>query len=58
MKTLSKREQKHLRTVAGVRSLAQFRATAAEQARMREREPRLEPCWDCRAIAQKLGLEV
>ena len=56
MKTLTKKEKRHLRVVAGVRSLAEFRATAAEQAQMRRVEPRVEPCFACKAIARKLGL--
>ena len=58
MKTLTKKEKRHLRVVAGVRSLAEFGATAAEQAQMRRVEPRVEPCFACKAIARKLGLEV
>ena len=60
LKDLTKKERKHMRQVAGCRSLAAFARTAAHQAAMRAKDPRpqVEPCWDGRFIARKLGLEV
>jgi hypothetical protein len=60
---LTKKEMKHLRVVAGCRTLSQFKRTAGAQAEQRKRQtfelsPLLEPCWECRFIAKKLGLEV
>lgn len=57
-KTLPSKDLKHLRTVAGVNSLKQFKVTAAHHAKMRVLNPNIEPCWECRFIAQKLGLEI
>lgn len=62
-KSLTKKEKKHLKEVAGVSTLTAFTETAAEHKRMREaaqrgERPKIEPCHDCRAIAVKLGLPV
>jgi hypothetical protein len=54
-KDLSKKEKKHLRET-GVRTLRQFKAVAVEQAKWRKENPLIEPCWECKRIAQKLGL--
>lgn len=57
-KLLTAKERKHLREMdAG--TLAAFRRTAAEQARMRRSNggyPVIEPCWECKFIARKLGI--
>ena len=58
LKDLTKKERKHLRQVAGCRSLSAFARTASQQAEMRAKNPQVEPCWDCRFIAKKLGLEI
>ena len=46
----------HLRNVAGVNTLAGLRRTRASHHRMKA-ENGMEPCWDCRNIARKVGLE-
>lgn len=58
-KDLSKKEKKHLRDF-DITTLRDFKEMAINQAKDRERaKPALmEPCWDCRAIAKKLGLPV
>ena len=62
-KVLTKKEQKHLSEV-NVHSMAAFIRTRAAHAEMREKNERdknnplaPEPCFDCRHIALKLGLE-
>jgi hypothetical protein len=55
-KVLTKAEQKHL-TESGVHSMEAFKRTRAAQIKMKEDEPRIEPCFECRHIAQKLGIE-
>ena len=61
-KDLSKKEKKHLREM-GMTTLREFVETAQLQKEMRDQPPPkgfkfYEPCWDCRAIAQKLELPV
>jgi hypothetical protein len=60
---LTKKEKKHLRITAGCRTLNQFKKTAEFQREQRLRQtfelkPLLEPCWECKFIAKKLGLPV
>jgi hypothetical protein len=57
-KALTAKERRHLKTVALCNTLEQFKRTAAEQARMRRKPGAIEPCWDCKFIARKLGLKV
>jgi len=65
MKKLTKAEINHLREM-GVVSLRKARETFEWQAaQRRENEKKhpdnhavLEPCWDCKNIARKLGLPV
>lgn len=61
-KDLSKKERKHLREM-DCDSLRKFKQNAQGQKEMRDAPPPkgftfYEPCWDCRAIAKKLGLPV
>ena len=56
-KSLTKKEKKHLKEVAGVSTLAAFKETAAAHVEMRKKST-LEPCYACKAIAVKLGLDV
>jgi hypothetical protein len=57
-------EEWHLRNEAGVKDLEGMKRTAASHAEMRRGEQvggrRFfgEPCWICRGICRKLGLEV
>lgn len=60
---ITKKELSHLRTVAGVWTLAAAKRTFSVQARMRKQAdlegipPGIgEPCWECKEIARKLGL--
>lgn len=64
-KDLTKKELLHLREIANCTTLRDFRETAAAQKKMRDERlaasmaPGIaEPCFECRAIAIKLGLEV
>lgn len=54
---LTKKEMKHLREEAGVRTLSAFKVTAAAQKQMRD-NGQFEPCYECKNIARRLGLEV
>jgi len=57
---LTKTERRHLRE-SGCLTLAAFvRTVEAQKATRRANNdnPALEPCWECRRIAQKLNLEV
>lgn len=57
-KDLTKKEKKHLRE-RDILTLREFKVVAAKQAESRKKYPtHSEPCWDCRAIANKLGLPV
>lgn len=58
MKDLTKKEKKHLLEDAGCKTLEQFKRNADHQKKMREKTPGIEPCWDCKFIAKKLGLPV
>jgi hypothetical protein len=54
---LTRPEQKHLREM-GIHSLKAMRVNRGTQAKMKEYgENEIEPCWECRNIAVKLGLE-
>lgn len=57
-KLLTKAEMSHLTNVAGCRTKAQFQATINDHNKSRKGNfggP--DPCWDCRQIARKLGME-
>jgi hypothetical protein len=61
-KDLTKKEKAHLNAM-GMRTLAQFKATAADQAERRaeyaaEGKSFMEPCYECKNIARKLGLPI
>jgi hypothetical protein len=57
-------EEWHLRNVAGVKDLEGLKRMAANHAEMRRADLTVygratyEPCWICRGICCKLGLEV
>ena len=53
---LTKKEMKHLRTDANCRTLEQVKNTVEQHEEWRKEFPKTEPCWDCKVIAQKLGL--
>jgi hypothetical protein len=60
---LTKAELAHLRIQAGCQTLAAVKRNVREQAKMRKESDKAglppgigEPCFDCLAIAQKLGL--
>ncbi len=58
---LTKQELKHLRLVGGVVTLRSAALMFKGQVTMRERdnrEPSLEPYWECNTIAGKLGFPV
>jgi hypothetical protein len=65
MKKLTPAERAHMRMI-GCHSLQQARETFAQQAaQRRENEKRhvdqhtlIEPCWECKHIARKLGFPV
>lgn len=56
-KDLSKKEKKHLKEVAGCTTLEAFKRTAEAHVQMRK-EGYMEPCYDCKHIAHKLGLPI
>ena len=59
-KPLTVAEIRHIREM-GCRTLAAFKRTAEQQKHQRienDFDPRIEPCWECRGIARKLGLDV
>jgi len=56
-KDLSKKEKKHLKEVAGIHSFSQFKLTA-ELMKEDRKTSKFEPCYECKAIAIKLGLPV
>ena len=55
---LTKAELHHLTNHAGCKTKAQFQNTINKQQKMRtaDRNPRVEPCWDCRFIAKKMHM--
>lgn len=64
-KDLTKKEKKHLKKTAEITTLAAFKEMAEKQAEMRKEYKEkggvyanFEPCYDCKNIARKLGLEV
>lgn len=56
-KDLGKRDKKHLAEM-GMQTLGAFRRNAEEQRQMRLAHPESEPCFECKAIARKLGVAV
>jgi len=56
MSALTKKEQKHLKECANVRTKEAFQRTINAQAEMRKTSP-IEPCFECKHIAEKLGME-
>ncbi len=56
---VTKAERVHVRKIAGCFSLEAFKKSAAKQREMRKvSKSGLEPCWECKSIARKLGLPV
>lgn len=55
---LTKKEVKHMKDTAGCTTLAGLERNFKAQAKMRKEIPEIEPCWDCRHIAEKLGFEM
>lgn len=55
-KVLTKKEQRHLTKDAGVNSMAAFLRTRKNQLELKQ-GTLIEPCFECRHIAKKLGLE-
>lgn len=55
---LTKSELKHLKEVAGVTTLAGCKRTFEFHAAERKQPGSIEPCWECKAIARKLGFPV
>lgn len=55
-KVLTKKEQRHL-TDMGIHSMSAFEATRSDQIRQKSECTKIEPCWDCRMIAEKLGIK-
>ena len=62
-KVLTKKEQRHL-TEMGINSMSVFLATRKDQIKMRKEADKEglppgigEPCWKCKIIAQKLGVD-
>ncbi len=55
-KVLNKTEQRHL-TEMGIYSMKTFRRTRYFQIKLRKDNRDLEPCFDCKQIAHKLGIE-
>ena len=54
-KDLTKKEREHMQE-SGCNTLWKFKETVANQEKMRAQNPRVEPCWECKFIAKKLGL--
>ena len=55
-KLLTKKEQRHL-TDMKIYSMATFERTRALQILQVEENPNIEPCFECKFIAQKLGIK-
>ncbi len=49
---ITKKELKHIRETTDTGTLQQFKSNRAWHKKQDK-----EPCWDCRLIARKLGLE-
>ena len=61
MKELTKGEIAHIRETTDTGTLTQFKINAAFHVERRAEngnDPRIEPCWECKAIARKLHLPV
>jgi hypothetical protein len=56
-KDLTKKEKKHLKEQE-IATLRDFKSLAEKQKDMRLRNSDIEPCWDCKSIARKLGLPI
>jgi hypothetical protein len=56
-KLLTNKERKHL-SEQKVVSTFDLVTTFKHQAALRETYPDIEPCWDCKFIAQKLGYKI
>lgn len=54
---LTAKERKHLQEVAGVKTMADAKRNFVAQAEMRQTSS-IEPCFECKHIARKLGLLV
>lgn len=55
---LTKKELVHIIQYVPEQSfLEQFRQLRARQVKIQEGKGDCEPCWDCRIIAKKLGIE-
>ncbi len=54
-KVLTKKQQNHL-TKMCISSMASFETTRKAQLKQKAQFPDIEPCWDCRMIASKLGV--
>lgn len=55
---LDAKEMNHLKKVAHAPTLEAFKRTAEAQSLMRKKNPKFEPCWECRLIAKKLGIDI
>lgn len=57
---LTEEELDHIENVAGCKTFDQFQNNIQTQEKWRKENPHPanEPCWDCRFIARKLGMEV
>ena len=55
---LTKKEIKHMTEDAGCKTLDDLKRNFSGQAEMRIQLPKVEPCWDCKFIAIKLGFPV
>jgi len=56
-KDLNKTEKKHLKSQE-IYTLRDFRSLAETHIKMRLENPKIEPCFECKNIARKLGLPV
>lgn len=56
-KILTKSELRHLTKDAGCTTKVGFQRTINSQAEWKKQFPETEPCWDCRFIAEKLGMK-
>lgn len=55
---LTKAELRHITDDAGCRTLYQLKRNFEGQAQMRIDNPEIEPCWECKFIAEKLGFAI
>lgn len=56
-KDLTKTELKHLKS-QDMTTLREFKATAEAHVKMRQENPAIEPCFECKNIARKLNLPI